>query len=490
MRCYNSTANKDFYKDERMVRKMSFKNSDSRILDKKAFLMLALSLALPIMLQNLISTLVNSADTLMLGYVSQSAMSASSLANGFVFVLFCVYFGISTGTSVLCGQYYGKDDKETIERVMGLAFRITILISLLFFAICFFAPETIMRLFSDSKETIEAGKNYLRVVSFSFVFMGISQVYVSALRSVGKVIFPSLLYILSLVVNVVFNALFIFGFCGFPKLGVVGVALGTVIARVFEVILCIIHSVFISSVKFRVKYLFSKTGVLLGDFVKISVPSLLNDLIWGLAASAFSAILGHLGDDVVAANSVAVMVVDIGAIASRGFANATTIIVSQNLGENKMEATKVYSGRMLRITTYVALLGCAVMMILRKPVMAFYSDKLTETAVRYLGIMMIMTTWRLVGEGVNTCMVCGCFRGGGDSKFGMKMDLVYMWLVAVPLMFIAAFVLKLPAMWVYLVMTLDEYYKMPTIVMHYKKMKWMKNITREKDELALTEKQA
>lgn len=452
-------------------------------LDRKQFLLYALKLAFPIMIQNLISTLVNSADTIMLGYVSQTAMAASSLANQYTFVLFCFYYGLGIGTSVLCAQYFGKGDKQTVERIIGLAARMAILISLLFFAFSFFAPEAIMKIFSDSPQTIKEGAAYLKVLSFSFVFMGFSQVFVSALRSVGKIVFPSALYVVSLLVNVMMNAAFIFGLFGLPRLGVVGVALGTVSARAVEVILCFAYSAAGKDIKFRLKNLFRRSGVLFKDFLKISAPSVVNDLMWGMAATTCTAILGHIGDDMVAANAVAVMVVNMGAIVCRGFSNATTIIVSQTLGENRMEDTKVYAKRILWLTVIVSLLGCCVILAIRPFMVQFYRDKLTETAIYYLGIIMIMTTWRLVGEGINTCLICGCFRGGGDAKFGMVVDTVFMWGVSVPLMAIAAYVLKLPPVWVYFVMTLDEFEKMPVVFAHYFKFKWMKNITRDQKEL-------
>ena len=452
-------------------------------LDRKQFLLYALKLAFPIMIQNLISTLVNSADTIMLGYVSQTAMAASSLANQYTFVLFCFYYGLGIGTSVLCAQYFGKGDKQTVERIIGLAARVAILISLLFFAFSFFAPEAIMKIFSDSPQTIKEGAAYLKVLSFSFVFMGFSQVFVSALRSVGKIVFPSALYVVYLLVNVMMNAAFIFGLFGLPRLGVVGVALGTVSARAVEVILCFAYSAAGKDIKFRLKNLFRRSGVLFKDFLKISAPSVVNDLMWGMAATTCTAILGHIGDDMVAANAVAVMVVNMGAIVCRGFSNATTIIVSQTLGENRMEDTKVYAKRILWLTVIVSLLGCCVILAIRPFMVQFYRDKLTETAIYYLGIIMIMTTWRLVGEGINTCLICGCFRGGGDAKFGMVVDTVFMWGVSVPLMAIAAYVLKLPPVWVYFVMTLDEFEKMPVVFAHYFKFKWMKNITRDQKEL-------
>ena len=441
------------------------------MLNKKDFLKYASTLAFPIMIQNLIGTLVNLADTVMLGYVSQTAMSASSLANQFTFILFCLYYGMATGTSVLCAQYWGKGDKKTIEKILGLAERISLISSFVFFIISFAMPATIMSIFTNSPDTIAAGSEYLRVISFSFVFMGFSQVFMSALRSIGKIMLPSITYIVSLCVNVICNATFIFGLFGLPKLGVTGVALGTVIARMVEVLICLIYSLNSSDVRFRIKYFFAKSGILFRDFMKIASPAVINDVVWSFASSAFAAILGHIGDDMVAANAVAVMVVNIGAIACRGFANATTIIVSQELGQNNK----------LKITITVSMIGCVIILAIRPLILDFYRDKLTETAIYYLGIFIIMTTWRLVGEGINTCLICGCFRGGGDSRFGMIVDSIFMWLVAVPLTFLAAYVFKLPPIWVYFIMTLDEFEKMPVVFIHYLRGKWLTNITRDFD---------
>lgn len=434
------------------------------------------------MIQNLINTLVNTADTVMLGYVGQTSMAASSLANQYTFVLFCIYFGMATATSVLCAQYWGKGDHKTIERVIGLSTRVSVLISIVFTVVSCVFPEMIMRMFSNSPDTIAIGAQYLKILSFSFLFMSVSQVYLSAIRSIGKVVFPSVVAMVSLCVNIVLNATFIFGLFGLPKLGVSGVALGTVISRMVEMILCIVYS-FRSEIKIRMKYIVAKAGVLAQDFMKICLPSIGNDLVWSLATTVFTIILGHMGDDIVAANAVAVMVVDIGAIAMRGFANATTIVVGQALGANQIEQTKTYSKKLILLTAYVGAVGCIVIVALRPLIMSFYADKLTEQAVAYLGVMMYMTTYRMVGEGVNTCLVCGCFRGGGDTKYGLIMDTIMMWCVSIPLMVIAAYVLKLPPIWVYFVMTLDEMEKMPIIFIHFGKYKWMKNITRDGAEL-------
>ena len=458
-------------------------SGDNLILGRKDFFKMASTIALPIVVQNLIATLVGTADTIMLGYVSQDAMSASSLANQVFTLLWMTYNGLIAGGSVLVAQYWGKKDYETIDKVLALAIRFVFLFATIFFIAGFVFPRQVMMLFTEEEAIITEGVQYLRITSFSAYFFGFSQIYLAVQRSVERVVMPTVTYVTSLAINVAINATFIFGLFGAPKLGLVGVAIGTVTARVVECLICAIHSLHNDMVKFRFRYLFIPTGILLKDFVKLSLPSLINDVVWGLAFSMYSVILGHMGSDAVAANAVALIALDIGAIVSRGFSNATTVVVGKELGQNKIQTAKIYARRMVWLTVLFCILGGAVIIGIRPLLISIYTGKLTEKALGYLSVMLLMQSYHLLGEGLNTCWICGCFRGGGDAKFGMITDCISMWLVAVPLMAAAAFIFKLPVEWVYFVMCLDEFEKMLPVYIHYKKFNWLKNITREKHEL-------
>lgn len=455
---------------------------EEKTLSTKQLYKWTLTLAIPLMVQNLISTLVGTADTIMLGYVGQTAMAASSLANQYTFVIFCIFYGLATGTSVMVAQYWGKKDIQIIERIIGISARFSVFFAAVFTTLSLLFPRQIMMLFSSDAETIDIGAKYLRIISISFIFMGISQTYFSALRSIGKVVFPSIVFVISLCVNVFLNASFIFGLMGLPKLGVIGVALGTVCARFVEMLFCFIYSIK-CEIKIKPKYFFKRAGILTRDFAKISFPAMGNDLVWSLATSVFAAILGHMGNDIIAANAVAIMVVNIGAIAMRAFANATTVVIGQTLGSNQIEATKKYSKKLLILTMIVGVIGCLIIIAIRPLILKFYADKLSPQALSFLSTMIFMTTYRMIGEGISTCLICGCFRGGGDSRFGFIMDTVMMWGVAIPLMAFGAYVFKFSPIWVYFIMTLDEFEKMPVIFIHYFKFKWMKNITRDQNEI-------
>lgn len=260
-------------------------------------------LLLPIVLQNLLSAAVSSADVIMLNYVGQSAISAVSLASQYASILFMVFYGLGTGATILCAQYFGKGDMHAIEIVEGIAFRFSISISVVFAGAAVFAPEAMMKLFTSDAELISIGASYLRLVSVSYLCWGITEVYLAILRSVGRVAVSTALNALAFTLNILLNGIFIFGLFGAPKMGASGVALATSVSRVVELAGCFIVSALSRDVKLKLSTLFLENKLLFSDFVRLSLPALGNDIAWGVAFSMYSVIIGHLGSDAVAANS-------------------------------------------------------------------------------------------------------------------------------------------------------------------------------------------
>ena len=436
-----------------------------------------LRLAVPIVLQNIVTTAVNSADVIMLGFVGQDALSAGSLANQVMFILNLVYTGISSGVIMLAAQYWGKKDTKTIEHIMGIGMQLSMFISSMFFIMAFFFPHILMRIFTNDINLITSGIPYLRMVSFSYLFMSFSQVYLCAMRSIERVHFSTVTNAVALILNIIFNAVFIFGLFGAPKLGILGVALATVIARGVEFTICVIDNFIPKAIHFHIKNILEVNKILFFDFMKYSLPAFGNEIVWGVAFSMYSVIMGHLDSDIVAANAVVVVARNLGTVACFGIADAGAIILGKSIGSGNTDTIKSDSSHFVKITSISAILGGIVIFLLR-PVFFTMAD-LTPTAQSYLSIMLFINMYYIVGQAFNTAMICGVFRSGGDSKWGFFCDIIDMWCYSVPLGFISAFVLKLPPMWVYFLICTDEFVKIPFVYKHYKSYKWLKNITRD-----------
>lgn len=434
-------------------------------------------LIVPIVIQNLLSAAVNSADVVMLNYVGQSAISAVSLATQYAQILFMFYYGLGTGASILCAQYYGKGEWEPIRIVEGIAMRFSVTASLLFAVAAVTVPELMMTLFTNEPELITLGASYLRIMSIAYLCWGVTEVYLAILRSAGKAFVSMSLNVLAFSLNIVLNAVFIFGLFGAPKLGVVGVAIATAISRVVELAACIIVSGRNREIKLNPAYMFIRNKLLFQDFVKLAIPALVNDVIWGIAFSMYSVIIGHLGTDAVAANSLVTVVRNFGTILCFGVASAGGILVGNVLGENKIDKARDYTSRVLKLTVITGVVG-GVIILLATPFVLRFAD-LTDTAMHYLRVMLYINSYYVIGIAVNTTLIAGIFRAGGDSKFGCICDGITMWCYAVPLGFIAAFVLKLPVVWVYFLLCTDEFAKWPAVIKRYRSGKWLNNITRD-----------
>lgn len=434
-------------------------------------------LVLPIVVQNLLSAAVSSADVVMLNYVSQSSISAVSLASQYTGMLFMIFYGLGTGATMLCAQYYGKGDLQAIHAVEGIALRFSLAMSVVFAGAAAFFPVQMMTFFTNEKELIAIGASYLRCMSVCYLCWGVTEVYLSVLRSIGRVAISTTLNVLAFSVNVFFNAVFIFGLFGAPKLGATGVAVATSLSRSVELAACFIVSARSRDVKLDFRFLFVRSKALFSDFVRLSLPALGNDVSWGFAFSMYSVIMGHLGTDAVAANSFVVVVRNFGTVLCFGVANAGGILLGKMIGENKPEEAAAGAKKVMKLTVITGAFG-GMIVLASMPFVLAYAD-LTPQAMHYLKYMLLINTYYIMGMAVNTTLIAGVFRAGGDSRFGFICDTIDMWAYAVPLGFIAAFVLKLPVMWVYFLICTDEFVKWPWVIRHYRSGKWLNNITRE-----------
>ncbi len=445
--------------------------------NKDGFYSQIFKLVLPIVVQNLLSAAVSSADVVMLNYVGQSAISAVSLASQYASILFMVYYGLGTGATMLCAQYYGKGDMQAIRVVEGIALRFSLVISSAFALCALTIPHLMMQLFTNDPELISLGSMYLRYMSVTYLCWGVIEVYLSVLRSIGRVTVSMCMNILAFGLNILLNAMFIFGLFGAPRLGVAGVAIATAASRMVELAACLIVSALSQDVKLSFRYMFLRNRLLFQDFVRLSLPALGNDVVWGVGFSMYSVIMGHMGTDAVAANSLVTVVRNFGTILCFGIASAGGILLGKVIGENKPEEARKNASQLMKLTVISGALG-GLLILAATPFVLRYAT-LSEQAMKYLKFMLLINTYYVMGAAVNTTLIAGVFRAGGDSRFGFICDIIDMWIYAVPLGFLAAFVLKLPVMAVYFLLCTDEFVKWPWVLKHYRSGKWLNNITRE-----------
>ena len=430
-------------------------------------------LALPIALQQFMTALVGACDAIMLGKLSQDAMSAVSLATQVTFVFNLFMFAFMAGENMFVAQYYGKGDYTGISQVFSLVTKICGCIAVVFLVGTLFFPEQLMRILTNEETLIVLGSEYLRVIGISYVFSGIAQTFLAIMKNCGAVNMSTLINGVMVILNIVLNAVLIFGLSGFPKMGIKGAALATVLATVVQFLWSVGYVLCrIRAVKFSLRSCEKK---LFGRFWQKAVPLLINNLAWGIGFSMYSVIMGHLGTDAVAANGIANISKNLVVCFCLGLGNAGSIIVGNRLGADRLQEAKEAGGTLTR-TAIIAGIVSGLVLIALSPFITKMVD-LTPTARGYLQKMLLISSYYIAGKSVNCMTIGGIFAAGGDSKFGMLCDSVTLWCIIVPLGCICAFILKLPVMVVYFVLNLDEIIKLPVVYKHYKKYKWIKNLT-------------
>lgn len=435
-----------------------------------------LHLVVPIAIQQFMLALVSATDALMLGFVDQTSLSAVSLAGQVQFVLNLFVAGIAAGCGIMIAQYWGKRDTASIEKVMPIALYTNLLSSGIFTVLALMIPGGLMRIFTNDPLLIANGASYLRAVALSYVFCGISQIYLILLKNTGHAALSSKISSSAVIINIILNAILIFGLFGAPRLGIVGAAYATVTARLVELVWAYFAVRHTHNVAIRWSGILYTSKVLTKDFWYYTTPALGAALVWGIAFVLYSVILGHMGSDAVAASSIASIVKSMVQCVIRGVSAGAGILVGNLLGANELEKAKTYGGRITRISILIGVVTGTILIIL-SPFVSHVAP-MSDTARGYLQFMMVVLGFNLMGQSVNTTVLDGIFCAGGDAKFDMIGNLGAMWCFSVPLGFITAFVFHAPVWLVYIIISLDEIVKLPAVYKHYKKYVWVRNITR------------
>ena len=432
--------------------------------------------------QNLLVFSVNMADNIMLGAYSETALSGVALCNQIQFILQMIVSGIAEASIVLASQYWGKQELAPIRKIFSIAVRIAVCVGLLLFAVVFIFPEKCLGLLTNDLAVIADGVGYLRIICFSYVFFAMTTTLVMSLRSIETVRIGFIVPISTLIINVSLNYILIFGNFGAPGMGARGAAVATLTARIVEFLIVLIYLKFIEKkLRLRLKTFLKLDWNLLRDYIRVATPVILSNGLWGIAMAIQTGILGHLGASAIAASSIANTLFQILTVVSYGTASSAAVLTGKTVGEGALEQVKEYARTMQILFFIIGLLTGLALFISRDFILSFYTisgdtKTLASQFITVLSVTVCGTAYQVGG-------LTGIVRGGGDTKFVLYNDLIFMWGIVLPLSALAAFVFKWSPVWVFAALKCDQILKCAVALVKVNRFRWIRQLTRSKEDV-------
>lgn len=450
-----------------------------QVIREKSFYRSLGKIAFPLALQNLISVGIAMTDTVMLGRLGETAISASALANQLFFIFTFALFGLSGGTIVLCAQYWGKGDRETISKVMGVTLRFSVSAGVIFTLVGLFLPEQFMSLYTKEPDVIAGGVSFLRFVAPSYLFSAVTVVYLAVMRSMENVKISMVTSTTAFLVNIALNSVFIFGLLGLPAMGVAGSALSTLIARIVEFSIAMGYQVFVNrKFRFHFRHLFTWDRALLQDYFRYSGPVILNESLWGAGISVQAAILGNLGKYASAAANIISVVQRLTTVLIFGVCDSATVLLGKKIGSGDEEGAKKEASTFVLLSGGLGLVSAFLVLVIGNASVSAGVFAMTPLTESYVHIMLYGAAAFVFLQSISAMNIVGIMRAGGDTRAAMAIDVGTLWLVSLPVGLTVGYVLRLPPPLVYICMSCDEVLKVFICLWRLKKDKWLHNVTR------------
>lgn len=444
-------------------------------LGDKDFYKVTAVIALPIALQSLITIGVNLIDNIMLGALGEIPLSASALAVQYIGFYNICCMGLGMGASVLVSRFWGMKDIGALKKAVTLMLRFTFVIGMLFTLAAAFFPSEIMSMYTPEEFVIHEGVRYLKWSIPCFLLMGFSTTCTIVLRSIGQTRIPLVGSCIAFFINIFANWVFIFGNLGAPCMEIEGAALGTLISRVFEFSFNCGYFILIDKrVKYRVKDLMMKCGDMLKDYLTISIPVLVSDVLLGLGTNVVAMVMGRIGHVFVAANSITTVTQQLSTALIQGLAQAGCIVTGHSLGAGDYEKAKRQGWTFLLLGFLIGIVAGFIIIGIGDFIISCYN--ITEETKQVAGQLMKAIGFIVIFQSANSIITKGVLRGGGDTKCLMIADNIFLWVVSIPLGWLAGLYLHLPVFWIYFCLKIDQFLKAFWCIFRLKSGKWIKKI--------------
>lgn len=439
----------------------------------KAFFVMTLTLAL----QNLIVFGVNLADSVMMGAYSETALSGVGICNNIQFFLNMAASGIASGMTVIASQYWGQKETKPIHRVSAVAMWLGIIFTMAIFTFAAIAPEALIRLFTDKEAVIAQAVEYLDVIKYTYLMFTLSTLLLAILRSVETVKIGFYVSLSSFAVNIFLNYALIYGKFGAPEMGIRGAAVATLVSRAIELAVTVIYILFIDKkLKIRIRDLFRVDMPMIKDYFRTGLPLMMSSVSWGIAMSIQGAIIGRLIESAIAANSIATTLFQVATVICYASSNAACVLIGKTVGENMgMDIIKRRSKNLQLIFLAIGVASSAILLLAKTLIIDFYNATPETLEITNQFIWVLCVT--VIGTAYEAPCLCGIVSGGGETSFVLKNDIIFMWLIVLPLSALSAFVFRLPVVVTFACLKADQILKCAVAVVKVNKFNWIKTVT-------------
>lgn len=434
------------------------------------------AIAVPIIIQQAITSALNAVDVFMLGQLGEVQVASVGLANQINFLMFFVLFGVGSGSSVFSAQYWGKGDLPNIHRTLGIGLSMSLVGSAAFTILAVGFPQAALRIYTNDPQVIATGSEYLRISGFAYMLSAITYSFNMVHRSTGYVRLPTTTGALTIIVKSALSYVLIFGKLGFPAMGVTGAAIATLIARSLELVavLTITYARKLPAAA-HIRNMFSFNLAYLKAFLVIALPVVFNEMLWSLGITTYNAIYARIGTESIAAYNIAATFEGMAFVVFIGLMDACAIMVGNRIGAGKLDVARRYANRSMTIATAGGVLVGLLIILASRFVPSLYN--ISENASVYVSSIMLVMGCSLWIRTTNMIGIVGVMRSGGDTRFGFILDAGSVWLVGVPIALLGAYVLELSITWVYLMVMAEELVKMFATLLRIRSGRWVRDLT-------------